>query len=211
MHKHKTLLEIHEDVPANHYDQGIKKNIFQKYWHWRRFTEVLKEVEPTSEPILDLGCHSGTFTERVLSKIGTKQVYGIDVSPSAISLAAKRIPYGKFVIGDATSLPYENNFFNEVFCLEMLEHVDDPIAVLKESKRVLKKGGKMLILVPSDNNFFKLVWFIWTLYYHHWRHAHVQSYRNDLLEKVIKEVGFKVLKVKTFNSGMLKLIVCQKI
>ena len=210
MHNHKTLLEIHEDVPANHYDQGIKRNLFQKYWHWRRFAEVLKVTEPTEGPILDIGCHSGTFTQVILSKAGTKQIYGIDVSNSAIALAKKRIPYGKFEVGDAAKLPFKSDFFELVYCLEMLEHVDDPVAVLKEARRVLKKGGKMVLLVPSDNKLFKLIWFVWTMYYHHWRHAHVQSYSKGLLEKVVENVGFKVLKVKTFQSGMLKLIVCQK-
>lgn len=207
---HKTLLEIHEDVPANHYDQGIRRNLFQKYWHWRRFSEVSGLVEPVEGPILDLGCHSGTFTNVVLSKAKTQQIYGIDISPSAIKLATKRIPYGKFMVADAAKLPFKDSFFEAVYCLEMLEHVDDPIMVLKEVKRVLKKNGKLFILVPSDNKLFKLVWFLWTMYYPHWRHAHVQSYNKGILEQVISQLGFKILKVKTFNLGMLKLIVCQK-
>lgn len=206
----KTLLEIHEDVPADHYDQGIKRNLFQKYWHWRRFNEVSKLVEPVEGPILDLGCHSGTFTSVVLAKAKTRQVYGIDISPSAIKLATKRIPYGEFKVADASKLPFEDNFFEAVYCLEMLEHVDDPIMVLEEIKRVLKRGGKLFVLVPSDNKLFKIIWFLWTMYYPHWRHAHVQSYNKEVLEKVIKQLGFKILKVKTFNLGMLKLIVCQK-
>jgi len=57
---------------------------------------------------------------------------------------------------------------------------------------------------------FKIVWFLWTLYYPVWRHAHVQSFSKDLLEKMITQTGFKILDVKAFNFGMLKLIVCQK-
>ena len=46
LHDHKSLLEIHEDVPAEHYDVGIKRNLFQKYWHFRRFKEILKVIKP---------------------------------------------------------------------------------------------------------------------------------------------------------------------
>ncbi len=209
-HHHKRLLEIHEDVAADHYDRGIKRNLFQRYWHWRRFSEVLKVVKSVKGPILDLGCHSGNFTQAILTKIGSKQVYGVDISPVAIKLISKRIPDGHFLVADAAKLPYQNNFFEAVFCLEMLEHVDDPIGVFQEIKRVLKKGGYGVILVPTDNKLFKLVWFLWTMYYSVWRHAHVQSFQNNDLEEFVKDQGFRIEKVKRFNSGMLKLVVFRK-
>lgn len=211
MSKNRTLLEIHEDVPADHYDQGIKKNLFQKYWHWRRFVEVLKVIKPVEGPILDVGCHSGTFTQHLLKKTGSQDIYGIDISRSAIALAKKRIPFGYFQVIDAVKLPFKNNFFDTVFCLEMMEHVDDPVVILKEIKRVAKVGSRIYILVPSENRLFKLIWFLWTMYYHHWSHAHVQHFSKGLLERLIKEIGFKIITVKTFHSGMLKLIVAQKI
>src|SRR3989344_4306219 len=206
----KTLIEIHEDVSAEHYDIGIKKNLFQKYWHGRRFSEVLKLLKSTNGPILDVGCHSGTFTEKILKKINSRKVYGIDVSPSAISLAKKRLPYGNFQVADAVSLPFKNNFFDLVVCLEVLEHVDDPVKVISEISRVLKKGGSAVILVPTDNNLFRIVWLLWTLYYPVWRHAHVQSFRKSSLEKAIVKGGLKIDKVKLFNLRMLKLIVAHK-
>jgi len=209
-HTHKTLLEIHEDVPANHYDEGIKKNYFQKYWHWRRFREVLNISKPAEGRILDVGCHSGTFTKQIISKLKVKEVYGLDISPSAIKLANKRIPNGHFVVGDATKLPYQGNYFDEVFCLEMLEHIDDPVAVIKEIKRVLKKNKFGVILVPADNNLFKIVWFAWTLYYPVWRHAHVHSFRGKDLEAALQQVGLEIVKVKTFNLGMMKLVLFKK-
>lgn len=206
----KTLHEIHEDVSPNHYDLGIKTNLFQRYWHWRRFSEVLAMIEPVTGPVLDLGCHSGTFTKQILTKIGSQDIYGVDISSSAIALAKKRIPHGKFITGDAEQLPFEGNFFDAVFCLEMMEHVDHPILVISEIKRVAKKGAKIYILIPSDNKLFKIIWFLWTLYYPVWRHAHVQSFSRDSLEKMVTQTGFKILNVKNFNLGMLKLIICQK-
>lgn len=206
----KTLLEIHEDVPADHYDRGIKTNLFQKYWHLRRFVEVLGVIKPVKGAVLDIGCHGGTFTQKLLTKLQTKSIYGIDVSSSAIALAKKRLPFGHFQIADATKLPFANNFFDAAFCLEVLEHIDNPIAVLKEVKRVLKTGGNFYILVPSDNKLFKVVWMLWTFYYPHWRHAHVQSYSKAVLEEILTKIGFKLIMVKSFNLGMLKLIVCQK-
>lgn len=206
---HKNLTEIHEDVPVNHYDEGIKRNLFQKFWHSKRFKEVSEVIKPTKGIVLDVGCHAGTFTERLLTKLETKSVYGVDISSPAINRAKKRIPYGNFQVADAANLPFKNNFFDAVFCLEVLEHVDDPIKVLKEIKRVLKTGGYTVFLVPSDNKLFKIVWFLWTFYYPVWKHAHVQSFTNSALEDFIKSLGFKIEMVKEFNLGMLKLIVAR--
>ena len=204
----KTLLEIHEDVPADHYDKGLKHNLFQKFWHSRRFHEVSKVVKEVKGPFIDIGCHAGTFTEQILRKINSKKVYGVDLSPSAIALASKKIPHGKFKIADGAKLPFKSNFFEAAFCLEMLEHVDNPVEVLKEIKRVLKKGGYLVLLVPTDSYLFRFIWFVWTLYYPVWRHAHVQSFRSDSLEKLLKKLKFKKITIKKFNFGMLKLVTC---
>jgi ubiquinone/menaquinone biosynthesis C-methylase UbiE len=209
-HNHKSLQEIHEDVPPEHYDRGIKRNLFQKYWHYRRFKEVTSAVKPIEGAFLDVGCHAGTFTLNILKKINTKKVYGLDISPQAIKLAQKRIPFGKFKVGDAQDLPYKSDFFEAIFCLEMLEHVDDPQAVLSEIKRVLKKGGYGVILVPLENRLFRTVWFLWTLYYPVWRHAHVQSFTGDDLERYLKKLGLKKISSNTFNLGMLKLVIFEK-
>lgn len=202
----KTLLELHEDVPADHYDLAIANNIFQNYWHLRRFTEVDKFVTATSGNVLDIGCHGGLFTSRLRKKIGSRKIYGIDISASAVKKAGERIPDGSFRIADAEDLPFKNKFFSAVFCLEVLEHVDHPEKVLSEIKRILSKGGYGIILVPTDNLLFRMIWFLWNLKYKVWTHTHVQSFTNSKLEDLIKEKGFKIINSKTFHLGMLKLV-----
>lgn len=209
-HDHKSLTEIHEDVPADHYDHGLKVNLFQKIWHNRRFTEISRVIRPISGKVLDVGCHGGTFTQVVLKKIGSKDIYGVDISPSAIQYIKKKIPYGHFQVASAEDLPFKDDTFDAVVCLEVLEHVDNPVKAISEIRRVLKKGGYGVILVPSESKLFKTVWFLWTLYYPVWRHAHVQSFSGNRLDKVTDEIGLKIVKSKNFNLGMLRLVVFEK-
>jgi len=206
----KNLRQLHEDVPANHYDKSIKKNLFQRYWHNRRFYEITKVIIPVKGSYLDVGCHGGNFTQKVIQKIESKDVYGIDISTRAINYIKRRIPYGKFRVASAEKLPFESNVFDAVFCLEVLEHIDDPIAALKEIKRVLKKSGYALVLVPSDSLLFRLIWLFWNLRYPVWRHTHVNSFTNDSLEKLLRWIKFKIVFSKTFNFGMLKLVMVRK-
>lgn len=205
-----TLVKLHEDVPAWHYDRGIKQNILQHFWHSQRFSNVLKVVKPATGSILDVGCHGGLFTQKIVNKSQARDVYGVDISPTAISLATQRIPFGKFAIADAHKLPFKDNFFSTVYCLEMLEHVDDPVKVLSEIKRVLKNGGVAVLLIPTDNKLFQLIWFLWNLVYPVWKHVHVQSFQRKDLEKTLERLKFTNIESKTFLLGMLKLTTCEK-
>jgi SAM-dependent methyltransferase len=97
--------------------------------------------------ILDLGCGTGVNMTN-LQRRG--QVYGLDLSKENIEIAKIKFPQGVFLSHDATQpLPYDDGFFDEVHCYDVLEHVDDLPATTKEIARVLKQGGKLVIEVPN--------------------------------------------------------------
>ena len=201
----KTLQQIHEDVPADYYDKGVKDNFLQKIWHERRFSELKSFIRSPRGKILDVGCHSGLFTSK-FSKDPSVAIYGIDISSEAIVLAKKRIKKGHFYVADAHKLPFENSFFDVIFCFEMLEHVEMPEKVISEIFRVLKKGGRGVILIPTDNKLFKTIWYLWNLYRPVWKHAHIQSFNEEKLTVLLRKRKFKIVKSKKFNFEMLLLI-----
>jgi ubiquinone/menaquinone biosynthesis C-methylase UbiE len=119
----------------------------------------------------------------------------------------------KFKVGNAHKLDFKASTLDAVFALEVLEHVHEPINVLKEIKRVLKKDGYAVFLVPSDNDLFLLVWYLVKKFWWAkiWEDTHLQSYRNGKLTKLSKKAGFKVEKDKKFWLGMLHLIKVRKV
>lgn len=202
----RKLINLHENVSPDHYDKGIKRNILQKFWHLRRFKEIIKVAKPVNGKLADIGCHSGLFTKEIVKHVKPKEVYGIDISTQSIVKAKQRIKSGKFQVADAHKLPFKNNYFDALFCLEMLEHIDFPRKVIHEISRVLKNDGYAIILIPTDNLLFRTIWFLWNLRYPVWKHVHVQSFQGDSLEKIIIKEGLKIILVKTFNFKMLKII-----
>lgn len=213
--KDLSAAELHKNVPANWYDQSIRIDLLQKYWHKRRFEEVSKMIEKVDGNVLDLGCNDGTFSKVILDKSGAKELVGIDVVKKTIDWANKHWKRNKmkFRVADAHDLSFKANIFDAVFALEMLEHVFDPLKVLKEARRVLKKGGYAVFLVPSDSNLFKAVWFLWLRFYPRgktWRETHIQTYRGSYLPKIVRKAGFKVEKEKKFLLGMLHLVKARK-
>ena len=213
----KTAQELHDHVPPNWYHESLKVDPLQKLWHKRRFDEVTKLVEINkSAKILDIGSADGTFSEVILKKSKAKELIGIDVVKTSVKWAKKHWKNNKkmkFVVGDAHKLKYKNKSFDAVFILEVLEHVHNPIEVLKEVRRILKKDGYGVFLVPSDNFLFNIIWYLWLNFYPRgwvWKDTHIQTYRNNYLRTVCEQAGFKVEVDKKFNLGMLHLVKVRK-
>lgn len=114
----------------------------------RFFVKVADAVEglDTSE-VLDAGCGEGETIER-LEGLLEGNVTGVDLNPESVEFASKRIPSAKFQVADLTSLPFPDDSFDLVLCLEVLEHIPEPAAALAELARVCR--GDVVISVPSE-------------------------------------------------------------
>lgn len=104
----------------------------------------LPETERSSQTALDIGCRVGNQT-RWLENIGY-MVTSIDVEKT----------FDKCVVVDADKrLPFDDNSFDLVWCSEVIEHLLSPAFSTAEFRRVLKKGGRMILTTP--NSYFWLM------------------------------------------------------
>ncbi|QQS38653.1 class I SAM-dependent methyltransferase [Candidatus Woesebacteria bacterium] len=207
--------KLHENVPPDWYYTSIQINKMQRYWHTRRFQEVTRLAEPVKGKVLDIGCADGVFTKVILDSTKAKEIIGIDVLESSITWAKnhwKKNKKMKFEVGDAHKLKFKSGTFDAVFAMEMLEHVFEPMKVLKEVKRVLKKNGYAVFLVPSENFLFRLLWPFWCKGRGKiWNHTHLHAYRNEYLDELCVKNGFKVICNKKFILGMLHAVKVRKV
>jgi ubiquinone/menaquinone biosynthesis C-methylase UbiE len=209
----KVAIKLHKNVPANWYEYSVKHNVFQRYWHWRRFENVKRFIGDINGNVLDIGCCDGYFTNFILQNSQAKHLTGIDVLKHAITYAQKRYRNEDrltFQLGEAHALQFKDKAFDHIFCLEALEHVEDPLIVLKEMRRVLKPGGKIHILIPAENMLFKVIWAAWTHYRGKiWHGSHLHEYENDEVLRYIKKAGFKVKVNHKFLGNMLQFVIAQ--
>ena len=70
--------------PANWYDESIKVDLFQKFWHKTRFTEVSRIIDSVKGKVLDVGCNDGTFSKIILEKTKTDKLIGVDLAESLL-------------------------------------------------------------------------------------------------------------------------------
>ncbi len=146
--------------------QGIYKEIFKKGYEktyttvytdkvlkgislTNEMTEVLKESNWKGKKVIDVGCGTGMFAYAVAQKGGI--VTGMDYIPEAIQVASSTYSHSnlKYVVGDARSV---SGKYDVIVSLGTLEHLDDPLLVLKNFKRHLAPGGKIIITCPNWMN-----------------------------------------------------------
>lgn len=146
----------------NHWWHIAKRRIVEEYI--KNLVKDKKQVK-----ILDVGCGTGKNME-LLSHYGT--VYGVDISAKALSYCKKR-GLTNLKKADITKLPFQNNFFDIIIALDILEHVDDHKAV-KELQRVTKKDGTIILTVPA----YQWLWSQWDEVLYHKRRYTTQAVRN---------------------------------
>lgn len=111
------------------------------------FDHVVEKLKSLNKGgrVLDIGCGLG----RYFKSFDGCEIHGTEISTKAISNTQELFPKSKIVQWFAGSpLPYEDGFFDLIWCGEVLEHVQDPKQVVRECQRVLKDGGNALFTTP---------------------------------------------------------------
>lgn len=172
----------------------------------RRARKIIEGLElKTGEKILEIGCGNGYYLS-LLNRLGMKlKLMGIDSDILALNDAKKFIGNDrvKLKLCDASKLPFESNSFDKIVMSEVIEHVVDEVIVLKEAKRVLKKGG--ILTLTTCNIDYPFFWdpLSWVLQHFFGTHIergffagiwnqHTRLYKKERIEKLVKETGLQI-------------------
>ena len=118
-------------------------------WIERRRIALLQKMaaEGATDRILEVGCGAG----HVLAAFAGKRRTGIDLSPSMLQRARKRLDSGVSLLqGAAEQLPFPDKRFDVVICTEVLEHTVAPEQVIRELVRVARPGARIIVSIPNE-------------------------------------------------------------
>lgn len=99
--------------------------------------------------VLEVGCGNGNFTELLAQKC--PRVVAVDLNEEYVRAAKTRLkekPGVKILVTDATQLQWERSF-DTLVMLDVLEHIEDDVKMLRQLGSCLKPGGKLVIKVPA--------------------------------------------------------------
>jgi len=161
--------------------------------------EICRQVTDRRPRILDVGCGTGANL-LLLSKYGDAE--GVDVSEDALAFCRER-GLEKVRLGAGEELPYEAGEFDLVTAFDVVEHMDDDLAGIREMRRVLRPGGRVLLFVPT----FMFLWGLQDDVSNHRR-----RYRLPELCRVLEEAGFEIERTTYANiTFFLPILMVRKL
>jgi len=142
------------------------QSYYDQYWNRADASTWTPEIKPWSdaefarklarfagkEKVLDIGCGDATTYHRQILGI-VKELHGMDVSSLAAEQARKIGVKATVLKFDSERFPYEDNTFEGATCIEVFEHLFDPLFTAKEVYRVLKPGSCLVASVPNFGYF----------------------------------------------------------
>jgi SAM-dependent methyltransferase len=120
------------------------------------FSNLVHDYEGSAgKVVLDYGCGNGYVLGQYARNGAT--AYGVDLTDAAVELARKRFELleldGTFVANDGTTIPFDDAFFDVACSMGVLHHIPDPAPVVAELHRVLKPGGKLVVMVYNRDSY----------------------------------------------------------
>lgn len=154
---------------------------------------VLRYIYGTT--VFEVGCGSGILLKTLLAK--RYQASGCDISSIQYDLARKRLKEAKLPseVIYKVSLEDTSNWkrtFDTVICLDVLEHIKDDNKAIKLLTRLVKKGGRLIILVPAN----PLLWTERDIKYGHYR----RYTKKTLKQLVVNNKSLKITSLRYWNS-----------
>jgi SAM-dependent methyltransferase len=137
---------------------------------------------PVNPVIVDVGCGTGA-TAALLCKHGS--VIGVDVSPLALTWCRKRGLHN-LLLAAAERLPIATGSVDVIVATDLLEHLDDDVAVLHEFYRALKPGGYVVVTVPA----YRILWSE-----HDLALMHRRRYVASVLAQRCRAAGFEIVRL----------------
>ena len=160
------------------------------WWFASRTRALLALMDPLLSgrdlALLDVGCGAGNMIHH-LSRYG--RVKGVELDPRPVAVARQR-GYDVDQADAAQGLTYEGARFDVVTALDVIEHNQDDLSILREMQRVLKPGGYAVVTVPA---------FMWLWSYNDELNAHLRRYTAGELRGKLQAAGFRVRRV-TYNN-----------
>ncbi len=158
--------------------------------------ETVVAILKRGKRLLDVGCGKGTLVEIAEDKFDV--IHGCDISETALYEAKGRCMMATCVDLNAETLPYRDDSFDCVTCLEVVEHVMDPLHLLKNIYRVLGPKGSLVLTTPNVRYMRNLYRLIFQGRFPHtttdafvWGGGHIHYFTRKDMNYLLKEAGFK--------------------
>ncbi|MGR8007259.1 class I SAM-dependent methyltransferase [Streptomyces hypolithicus] len=145
------------------YTHGHHESVLRSH-SWRTAANsaayLLAELRPGLD-VLDVGCGPGTITADLAALVAPGRVTGVDAAQDVLgrgrdAVAERGLGNVEFAVADVHALDFPDDSFDVVHAHQVLQHVGDPVAALREMRRVCRPGG---VVAARDSDYAAMTWF----------------------------------------------------
>lgn len=158
--------------------------------------EAVSKYVPKGSSILDVGAGEGAFSLRL--KDSGYRVTALDVEEE--KWKAKEVEFQKLDLNKGLTKSI-NKKFDSVCCLEVIEHVENPWALLREIHEIINDNGFLVLSTPNITSFWSRLFFLRTGYFHQFmpqdlQYGHINPMSFHEVINVAKNTGWNVLDIQ---------------
>jgi ubiquinone/menaquinone biosynthesis C-methylase UbiE len=201
----------HEAQTRVQFDTWSESWTFRRLRSWlvHQQLQVLERVDwNRASSLLDVACGSGWAVmeaARRLEEVPGSVACGCDISLGMLSRrCASEVGHARqhFVAASAQSLPYHGDSFDVAMCTAAFHHFPKPLDALAELRRVLRRGGALLI-AETCRDLSPGTW-VWDRLHHWFEPGHVKYYRRREVVELVQTSGFERVRVHEFSPSVLR-------
>lgn len=184
-------------------------------------SQMISRLNLNHSKILDLGCGNGIYTKKIMKLVTATEAYGIDIKQTSLKEAEKRGITGIRADLNTDRLPFDDDYFDLIIFLDVIEHLLNPDNALKEAYRVLKSRGHFIIMTPNLSSWMNRIYLLFGYqppdsevstiikFGNPWRggfaSGHIRPFTARALKELLVYHGFIVKHIQSFshNKGSL--------
>jgi SAM-dependent methyltransferase len=188
-----------DDFPADahHALDAIQPRSFWFRGRNDLITRIVAQYAGASQRILEIGCGTGYVLNAIAETVPDAELVGSEIYVNALGLASQRLNgRAELLQMDARHLPYREEF-DLVCAFDVIEHIDDDMAVIAEMSKAAKANGAIMITVPQHP-------FLWSAVDE--VSGHKRRYRRNELADKCRAAGLEVVVNSSFVSALLPLM-----
>ena len=175
----------------------------QNFWFRARndlIVWALRAEVPDCERFLEIGCGTGFVLSGIRAAFPEAELVGSEIFSAGLRFAASRVPSATFYQMDARHLPFRDEF-DAIGAFDVLEHIEDDVAVIDEVGRALRPGGRFVMTVPQH----PALWSPQDDYAYH-----VRRYTASGLRRKLERSGFEIDRMTSFVSLLLPVMLASR-
>ncbi|QFS45338.1 class I SAM-dependent methyltransferase [Nostoc sphaeroides] len=152
---------------------------------------------PNIKNFLEIGCGTGFVLYGLEQSFPELQLSGSEIFPQGLEFASQRLNRTQLFQMDALHIPFQDEF-DGIGAFDVLEHLQEDYLVLRQMHQALKPQGSLILTMPQHP-------WLWSQADDH--ACHVRRYQSQDLKRKVQEAGFKVVKMTSFISLLLPLMI----